>query len=172
MTAPGGARARAQTAEDLDALRAERDRLVGQLEAARAAEARACVRTASTLAAILTRELKKIPTSERLVAMTRRTGTATDAERYADRHQLLLATIDDIADQYRAEVEILATLDPGQVAVAFQGMERDLLSAGRIDRVPQQRTVRAHVTERREERISPLDEWKEALKQAKGNTDE
>ena len=158
-------RLRAEVGEspDLKKIESALNEAISQLAMAQQDAALARTRMASHTGAILSRELKKVSTSARLVELTRKTGRTEEVARYERRHELLLATIDEIAVEYQSMIEDLCGMQRDLVDQAFAACASRLVDLQAADRIQVHNLVQRHYQGCLSENVSSIDQWKEEL---------
>lgn len=134
-----------------------------RLAAAEMDAARARTRMASHTGAILSRELKKVHTSARLVEMTRKTGRSEEVARYQRRHEMLLAAIDQIAVDYQSMIDDLCAMNREHVERGFADCAERLVALEVADQIQVNNLVKAHYEHRCRDPGASLEQWRQEL---------
>jgi chromosome segregation ATPase len=153
----------ARLLQDLATLEETVGKLVANLADAQRSEAEAYARMASWTGAILSRELKKVTASARLIEITEQTGRTEEVARYRDRHQRLLDSIADTAAHYASIVRHLGTLNPELVAFGFDQYRKHLIGKELASQLGVHRVVRNQVEQFARSGTADLDAWQTEL---------
>ena len=117
-------------------------------------------RMASFTAWFLSRELRKQPDSEALIASAKATGDADEVEQYQERHARLLANIRDASSQYGLVMQELGKISPAAANLGFDQYEQHLVKLGLAEQIQLHRLVVAQYAEFFREKRLNLEAWK------------
>lgn len=103
------------------------------------------VRFALFAAWVVHRESKKVPSSQRLIQLTKSTGRTEEVERYERRHALLMANIDAATQQYTEAVRSMRQIHRETAEAALRQLEADLIEQGMVENIRVCQLVTRHV---------------------------
>ena len=103
------------------------------------------VRFALFAAWVVHRESKKVPSSQRLIQITKSTGRTEEIQRYERRHAVLIANIEAATQQYTEAVHSLSLIDRGTAEAALKQVEVDLIEQGMVENIRVCQLVAKHV---------------------------
>ncbi len=125
--------------------------------------AAAWARMASYNAWFLRGEQKKVPASERVLEISRQTGSTADLSLYEQRHQNLLANIRDSTAQYALIMKELGKLTADRVREGFRLYEQYLIELGLAEQIKINGKVREQYEEFERTKRLNMEEWVEQI---------